>query len=85
MARKNNEGAYNAWQAGKFFQNGSVSTRQTPDGSWAIYSYATPILYYENGELKLNLKRYSVTTSTLQNYLFRMEGNRANLACELVI
>lgn len=79
--RKNNQGAWDAWQRGRFYQSGSVSTRQMPDGNWAIYSYAVPILYFNYDPTKgatgliLNLTKYSVTTSTLQNYL-RYECNR---------
>ena len=34
-----------------------------------FYSYSTPIAFYTNGMFKLNKRKYSVTTSRLQNIL----------------
>lgn len=62
--RKNIQGVWDAWLKGNFKSMGSVRT----DGN-SIFSYQEKILYQEEGGYRLNTKKYSVTTSTLQNSL----------------
>lgn len=51
-----------AWSQGKSLNYHSISTNGI-----TVFSYRTPILYYENGVLILNRRKYSSTTTTQQN------------------
>lgn len=77
--RKNIQEAWWAWREGRTYRSrhGSISTR---DGT--IYSYATPILWHDPqapGCLRLNLRRYSATTTQQQRGL-RALAERAGYA-----
>ena len=64
--RKGTTRVYNAWIIGK----SSRKQRSIWTEGSVIYSYSTPIMWREaDGDVVLNVSRYSVTTSTHQNGL----------------
>ena len=72
MPRKNTTDAFNAWKDG---QSCRKSKTIWTEGN-IIYSYTTPIVVKENGQIKFNGTRYSVTTSCQQNSLrYLLEKN----------
>lgn len=63
--RKNTSEVFTAWANGKANRrHKAIST----DGN-TIYSYATPILWRENGQPRMNEEKHSKTTSTQQNQI----------------
>lgn len=45
------------------------------DGAYIVYSYSTPIAQVFDGKYSLNARKYSVTTSRLQNIIRRAWAN----------
>lgn len=70
--RQNTQKAFNAWNVGKVYRApGRNGSPIWTDGR-SIYSYSTPILQRADdavGPARLNVSRYSVTTSQQQNGL----------------
>lgn len=62
--RKNTKEIFKAWFINRHKSGKSISTNGE-----TIYSYSTPILMRENGKVRLNIKKYSATTSRQQSDL----------------
>lgn len=66
--QRNHRAALDAFAEGRPYRDRNLTVTVLPDGGRVLTHYATPILFRPNlGALRLNARKYSNTTTRLQN------------------